>query len=141
MHALIRYVTSFRPDTHIQVLSLNFHCDIFYFDIISSLFSVSHITICDIRSLYFLSSLFTRHYHCFTLSGGFSHVIAWKIVTFFPPVHPMGNGSEISVWEIVLLVIIHVTSVCGKGLIIWVYIFIGGHSLLIRVCATIYIYI
>ena len=57
----------------------------------------SHITTCDIRSLSFLSSLLTRHYPCFTLSGGFSHVTSWRIVTFFPSVHPMGSGSEISV--------------------------------------------
>ena len=37
------------------------------------------------RSLSFLSSLLTRHYPYFTLSVGFSRVIAWRIVTFSPP--------------------------------------------------------
>ena len=97
LHALIRYVMSSRPDIHIQASSLTPHCDIFHFDIISSLFPASHITTCDIRSLSFLLSLFTRHYPCFTLSGGFLHIIAWRIVAFFPPIHPMGNGLKISV--------------------------------------------
>ena len=126
----------------IQASSFILHYDIFHFDIISSLFPASHITTCDIHSLSFLSSLPTRHYPCFTFSGVFSHVIAWRIVTFFPSLHPMGSGSQILVWEIVLLVRIHVTSICWEGLIIWVCIFMGGHSLLIRVCAKcIYIYI
>ena len=66
----------------------------------------------------FLSLLLTRPYPCFTLSGGFSHVTAWRIVTFFPIIHPMGSGSEMLFWEVVLLVRIHVTFVCGEGLII-----------------------
>ena len=111
-----------RPDTHILASFLTLHCDVLLFDIISSLFLTSHITTCDIRSLSFLSSLLTRHYPCFTLSGGFSRVTAWRIVTFFLPVHPMGNGSEISVWEVVLLVRIHVTSVHGESLFIWLRI-------------------
>ena len=86
-------------------------------------------------SFFFLLSLLTRHYPCFTLSGGFSRVTIWGIITLFPLIHPMGSGSEISVWEVVLLVRIHVASVCGECLIIWVYIFIGDHSLLIRVCS------
>ena len=97
-------------------------------------FPISHITTCDIHSLSFFSSLFTRHYPCFTLSGVFSHVTTWRIVTSFPLVHPMGSGSEILFWEVVLLVRIHVTFVCGEGLIICVCIFMWGHSLLIRVC-------
>ena len=44
-----------------------------------------------------VSSLITQRYPCFTLSGGFSHVTAWRIVTFFPPIHPMGSGLEISI--------------------------------------------
>ena len=47
-------------------------------------FMISHITTCDIHSLSFLSSLITQHYPCFTLSGGFSQVTTWRIVTSFP---------------------------------------------------------
>ena len=46
LHALIKYVMSSRPDIHIQASSLTLHCDIFHFDIISSLFLASHITTC-----------------------------------------------------------------------------------------------
>ena len=126
---------SSRPDIHLQASSFTLHCDIFHFDIISSFFPASHITTCDIHSLSFLSSLLTWHYPCFTLSSDFSHITAWKIVTFFLPIHPMVSGSEISVWEVILLMRIHVISVCGQSLIIWVCIFMGGHSLLIKVCA------
>ena len=125
---------SSRLNIRIQASSLTLHCDIFHFDIISSLFPASHITTYDIHSLSFLSSLLTRHYPCFTFSG-VSHVTTWRIVTFFPFVHPMGSGLKISIWEIVLLVRIHVTSICGEGSIIWVCIFMGGHSLLIKLCA------
>ena len=135
MHALIGYIMSSRPDIHVQASFLTFHCDIFLFDIISSLFPTSHITTCDIRSLSFLSSLLTRHYPCFTLSGVFHTSLHGGLSHFFSPVHNMGSGSKISVWEVVLLVRIHVTSICGEGLIIWVCIFIGGHSLLIKVYA------
>ena len=113
---------SSRPDTHILASFLTLHCDVFLFDIISSLFPASHIPTCDIHSLYFLSSLLTRHYPCFTFNGGFSHVTVWRIVTFFPLIHLMGNGSEILVWEVVLLARIHVTSVHGASLIIWLCI-------------------
>ena len=118
---------SSKPDIHIQASSFTFHCDIFHFDIISSLFPTSHVTTCDIRSLSFLSSWLTRHYPCFTLSGGFSRVTAWRIVTFFPSIHPMGSGSEILFWEVVLLARIHIILVCEESLIIWVCIFMGGH--------------
>ena len=113
---------SSRPDIHVQASFLTFHCDIFLFGIFSSLFSSSHIITCDIHYLSFLSSLLTRHYPCFTLSGGFSRVTAWRIVTFFPSFHPMGSGSEILFWEVVLSVRIHVASVHGESLFIWLCI-------------------
>ena len=123
---------SSRPNIHIQASFLTLHCDIFLFDIISSLFPASDITTCDIRSLSFLSSLLTWLYPYFTLSGGFSHISGMEDCHILSPVHPMGNGSKILFWEVVLLVRIHVTFVCGEGLIICVCIFMWGHSLLIR---------
>ena len=127
---------SSRPDIHIRASFFTLHCDIFHLDIISSLFFLYHIPPLVIFVLcLFLSSLITRHYPCFTLGGGLSHVTAWRIVTSFPIIHPRGSGSEMLFWEVVLLMRIHVTFVCGEGLIIWVCIFMGVHSLLIRVCA------
>ena len=122
--------------TDIQASSHTLHCDIFHFDIISSLFPASHITTCDICSLsfpflidYSTLSLFHIEWWFFT-----SHCMEdCHILSYHSP--PMDSGSEMLFWEVVLLVSIHVTSVCGKGLIIWVCIFIWGHSLLIKVCA------
>ena len=113
---------SSRPDIHIQASYLTF---IVIFSTMTSFhhyFSTSHITTYYTHLLSFSSLLLTWHYPCFTLSGGFSRVTTWRIVTFFPPVHPMGNGSEISVWEVALLVRIHVTSVHGECLFIWLCI-------------------
>ena len=71
--------------------SLILHSSLWYFPLghhFITIFLISHIITCDIRFLSFLSLLLTRHYSYFTLSGGFSHVTAWRIVTFFPIVHP-----------------------------------------------------
>ena len=97
-------------------------------------FPISHITTCDIRSLYFLSSLLTRHYPCFTLSGGFSHVTAWRIVTFFPRL-PYEQWSR----DLILRGCLVRNDSCyistwGVFIRLAMY-FMGDHSLLIRVCA------
>ena len=97
-------------------------------------FLISHITTCDTRSLSFLSSLLTRHYPCFTLSSGFSHVIALRIVTFFLSFAfeqwfrnlilrgclVNENSCYISTWG----VFIHLAMY-----------FMGDHSLLIEACS------
>ena len=96
---------SYRLDIHIQTSSLTFHCDIFHFDIISSLF-FSGITYHHLWYSFFVFSLITTYS---TLS--LFHLEWWFFTRYymgdchiFPPVHPMGSGSEISVWEVVLLV-------------------------------------
>ena len=84
-------------------------------------FSTSHITTYYTHLLFFLHHylldtilvslewwFFTHHY----MEG--SHIL--------PPVHLMGGGSEILFWEVVLLVRIHVTSVHGESLFIWLCI-------------------
>ena len=45
---------SSRPNIHIQISSLTLHCDIFHFDIISSLFPSSHIYLWYSFSVFFL---------------------------------------------------------------------------------------
>ena len=97
-------------------------------------FSISHITTCDIRSLSFLSSLLTRHYLGFTWGAGFSHVTAWRLVTFLP-------RSPYEQWfrDLILRGCIVSEDSCyistwGVFIHLAMY-FIGDYSLLIRVCA------
>ena len=97
--------------------SLTLHSSLWYFPLghhFITIFLISYITTCDIRSLSFLSSLVTQHYPCFSLNDGFSHATAWRIVTFLPR-SPYGQWSRDLIWEVVLLVRIHVTSVHGES--------------------------
>ena len=119
---MIGYVMSFRPDIHIRISFLTLHCDIFHLVIISSLFS--DITYHHLRYSFFVFS------HIFAYSTLSLFHLEWWFLTrhcmedchVFSPIHLMGSGSEISVWEVVLLVKIHVTSVHGESLFIWLCI-------------------
>ena len=125
---------SSRPGTHIRVSFLTLHCDIFHLVIISSLFSdityhhlryssfvFSHIIAYSTLSLFHLEWWFLTR-HC--MEG--CHILSYH--------SPHGQWFRDLIWEVVLLVRIHVTSVHGESLFIWVCIFMGDHSLLIRVC-------
>ena len=70
----------------------------------------------------FSSSLPTWHCLCFTLSGGFSHYYM-EDNHIFSLFHFIGNGLEIKVWKVVLLVRIHVISHYGESLLSWVMYF------------------
>ena len=83
---------SSKPDKHSGIIS---HSLLWYFSTLSSSSSLSptsHITTCYIHHFSFLSSLLTRHYPCFTLSGIFLHITASRSVTSFP---------QFTSWEVV----------------------------------------
>ena len=126
---------SSKPDILVRASFFTLHCDIFHLGIISSLFFLYHIS-----PLVIFVLCFFFHYCLLDII----RVSPWVVVfhtslhgglSCSSPVRLKGSGSEMLFWEVVLLVRIHVTFVCGEGLIIWVCIFMGVHSLLIRVCA------
>ena len=135
MHALIRYVTSSRPDTHIRVSFLTLHCDIFHFVIISSLFS--DITYHHLQYLFFV----------------FSHIIAYSTLSLFhlewwfltrhcmEDCHVLFPRSAYEQWFRDLILrdcLVSEDSCCmstwGEFIHLDLY-FMGDQSLLIRVCA------
>ena len=104
----------------------------FHFIFIIIFFHITHIT-CDVHPYFISLLLLTWHYLYFTLSGGFQHIIACRVVTSFP-ISPYECSSNILVWDIVLLVRIQVTSIYRESLPIWLCIFIGVCLVLIMVC-------
>ena len=132
MHALIRDLMSFGLDRHIWILSFVFHYGISTLSSLSFFFT-SHISLVMFIPTSFSLLLLTWHYLYFTLSGGFQHIIACRVVTSFP-ISPYECSSNILVWDIVLLVRIHVTSIHRESLPIWLCIFIEVCFVLIMVC-------
>ena len=89
---------SSRPDIHIQASYLTLHCDIFHFDIISSLFfDITY------HHLLYSSSFFFPIITYSTLS--LFHLKWWSFTHHYmegnhilSPVHLMGGGSDILFW-------------------------------------------
>ena len=96
------------PLSFIKVFLLYLHYHFFF---------TSHISLVMFIPTSFSLLLLTWHYLYFTLSGGFQHIIAYRVVISFP-ISPYECSSNILVWDIVLLVRIHVTSIHGESLFI-----------------------
>ena len=122
---------SFGLDRHIWILSFVFHYGISTLSSLSFFFNITHIT-CDVHPYFISLLLLTWHYLYFTLSGGFQHIIACRVVISFL-ISPYECSSNILVWDIVLLVRIQVTSIYRESLPIWLCIFIGVCLVLIMV--------
>ena len=123
---------SFGLDRHIWILSFVFHYGISTLSSLSFFFT-SHISLVMFIPTSFSLLLLTWHYLYFTLSGGFQHIIACRVVISFL-ISPYECSSNILVWDIVLLVRIQVTSIYRESLPIWLCIFIGVCLVLIMVC-------